>query len=294
MTEYSAVLPLWGILCDLFNNKIITYLFGLSFVILIAFVIQRISDREVLIRERTRLPFMLFILLISTNPELLPVKEITIALLCLVFMMHELFGSYQSPEATGKMFNAGVLIGTAGLFVPQILWVVPLLWIGMYQFRSLSLRSFAASLAGVLIIYWFVLAWCVWKHDFSMFSSLYTSVAKFNIIPMSALFQYHCVGFAGVVILLIMAFLNIKTNALSNSVRVRMMLSFLLNMSAWSLALIFLYGDDMNSFYALLCLPVSILAAYLFKNIRYSFSFILYYSMLVLWSVSFLIRVWNF
>ena len=294
MAEYSAVLPLWGMLCDFLGGKLIVYLLGLSLIVLVAFVIQRISDRNMLIRERTRLPFMLFILLISTNSELLSVKEITIVLLCLVFMIYELFNTYQLPEATGRLFNAGVLIGVSGLFIPQLLFVMPLLWIGMYQFRSLSIKSFAASLMGMLIVYWFVLAWCVWEHDFSMFSSLFSSIAKFDIISTSILFRYHYVGFAGVVLLLIMALVHIKSDALSNSVRVRLMFSFLLNMSAWSLVMIFLYSNHIDTFSAILYLPVSVLAAYFLKNLRYVFRFALYYTMLIILSASFIMRIWNF
>ena len=294
LVGYSAVLPLWGVLCKLFVNKICVYLAGLLIIIIVAFAMQRISDRHMLIRERTRLPFILFILLVSTNSGLLPFKEVTIVLLCLVFMIYELFDSYQSPEETGMLFNAGVLVGIAGLFMPQVLWLIPLLWIGMYQFRSLSFRSFAASLMGVLIIYWFVLAWCIWKHDFSTFSSLFSSIMSFDIISPATLFQYYRIGFAGVVLLLVMSFFHIKSDALSNSVRVRMMLSFLLNMSTWSLIKILLYGNNVDSFFALLYLPVSVLAAYFFENIRYYFRFSLYYSMLILWSVSFIIQLWNF
>ncbi|HCC52247.1 MAG TPA: hypothetical protein DEQ30_09470, partial [Porphyromonadaceae bacterium] len=78
---------------------------------------------------------MLFLLLMSTNAGLIPVKEVSIVLLCLVFAIYELFYSYQSPELTGKFFNIGVLVGIAGLFMPQIVWLMPLFWIGMYQFR---------------------------------------------------------------------------------------------------------------------------------------------------------------
>ena len=146
LSVYSSVLPLWGLLYKFFSNDLIVYPAGFLLIVLIAFVMQRICDRDMLTPERTRLPFLLFILLVSTNSALLPFNEVSIVILCLAFMIHELSVSYQSPEATGKFFNAGVFVGVSGLLVPQVLWVIPLLWIGMYQFRSLSLKSFAASL----------------------------------------------------------------------------------------------------------------------------------------------------
>jgi hypothetical protein len=289
----DVVLPLWGVLCKLSGNKLLAYIIGFVAVVLVAFVIQRISDREVLISERTRLPFVLFVLLVSTNPGLLSLRAITIVLLLLVFMVFELFNSYQSPESTGKLFNAGVLIGASVLLVPQIFWLVPVLWIGMYQFRCLNLKSLAATVIGIMIVYWFVLAWCVYIDDFSMFTSLYLSITGFNIISISLLQPYHT-GLVAVVLLLIMAYVYIKSDTLSNSVRVRMMLSFLLNMAVWLVILMLLFSNEIDMFFAVLCVPVSILSAYFFENIRYRYRFGLYYSMLVLWGVSFILRLWNF
>ena len=288
----SAVLPLWECLCKLLNNNILAYSVGFLLMILPAFVMQRISDIEMLIRERTRLPFMLMVLLVSTNAELLPIKEVSVVLFCLVFVIYELFNSYQLPEATGRLFNAGLLIGFAGLFMPQALWFAPLLWIGMYQFRSLSYKSFFASLIGVLIVYWFVLAWCVWESDFAMFASLYSSLASFNVFSILTLLMPYQIGFAGVILLLVIASFYIKVDAFNNSVRVRRMLSFLLKMSVWALALILLYGNDMDSFMAILYLPVSVVIAYFLESIRYRF--VLYYSALALLFASYIIRVWNF
>ena len=290
----SAVLPLWESLCNVLNNKIFVYIIGLLIMIMPAFVIQRINDVEMLIRERTRLPLMLFVLFVSTNAGLMPVKEVSVVLICLVFMIYELFNSYQLPESTGRFFNAGLLIGISCMFIPQVLWYVPLLWLGMYQFRSLSYKSFFASLIGVLIVYWFVLAWCVWYNDFSMFGSLFSSLASFDIFSNSLLFQYHRIGFVLIVILQITASFFIKMDAFNNSVRVRQMLSFLLNMSAWTLILLLLYSKNTDSFMEILYLPLSVVIAYFIDNIRYRFRFVLYYSMLVLLFTFYIMRVWNF
>jgi len=294
LTANDTILPLWKKLCMLMTNKAIAYSCGILFMILIAYVIQRISDIEMLIRERTRLVFIIFVLLTSTNVGMLPFKESMIVLLCLVFMIYELFNAYQLPEATGKLFNTGVLIGISGLFLPQTLWFMPLVWLGIYQFLSLSYRNFLASLIGMLTIYWFVLAWCVWTNDFSMFSALFSSLTDFNFLSIFLSFRYYQLGFIGIVLLMIVAFFHIKRDAINNRVRVRQMLSFLLNMSVWSLVLICLYGGDTDSFLAIFFLPVSVLIAYFFENMGYRFRFMLYYFILALTAVSFIIRIWSY
>ena len=290
----SVVLPFWDIVCAWLDNRYTGYLFGFLLMLLTAFIIQRISDIEVLISERTQLVFLFFVLLTSTNVALLPFGSVTIVLLCLVFMINELFTAYQLPDATGKMFNAGVLLGVAGLFMPQVLWFLPLLWIGMYQFLSLNYRSFMASLIGVMIIYWFVLAWCVWRSDFSMFSAMYVSLADFEFLGFVRPFLLYKAGFAGIILFLIPVLFHVKSDAVNNRIRVRKILSFLLNMSIWSLILTCLYGGSADSFLAILYLPASVLNAYFFENMNNRFRLWLYYFILALCVFSFVTRLWNF
>jgi len=290
----DAIVPVWGMLCEWVNNKEVAYAFGLFAVVLNAFIIQRINDIEMLIRERTRLVFMFFILLTSTNAGIMPINNVTIALLCLVLMIYELFKTFQLPEAKGKLFNAGVYLGVAGLFVPQALWFVPLLWLGMYQLLSLNCRSWMASLLGVLTVYWFVLTWCVWKHDFSLFSMLFASLADFKLFSIFLSLRYSHIGFALIILVMIPVFLNIKMDAINNRMRVRQMLSFLLNMSIYSFGLLCLYGGNADAFFAVLYLPLAILMAYFFENLRKPFHYLLYYFMLVLGLLSFILRIWNY
>ena len=285
LSDDEAVLPLnkW------LNNKAVMYAFGLFLMILTAFIIQRINDIEMLISERTRLVFMFYILLTSTNLQILPFNSSTIVLLCLVCMINELFKTFQSPETKGHLFNAGVCIGVAGLFMPQTLWFTLLLWFGMYQLFSLNYRSFFSSLIGVLSIFWLALAWCVWKLDFSLFARFYVSLTDFKLFTVFQSMRYYHIGFIFIAILMFPLLLNIKMDTINNRMRVRQMLSFLLNMLVMSCILICLYGSNASMFISVLYLPLSILLAYFFENMRKRFYFIFYYFILTLCFFSFII-----
>lgn len=290
----DAVIPFWGAIRKWMINKEIAYAAGLLLIALIAFIIQRINDIEMLIRERTRLVFLLFLLLSSTNASILPFNNITIVLMCFVLIIYELFNTFQLPESKGKLFNVGVYIGVASLFMPQTLWCIPLLWLGMYQLFSLNYRSFMISLLGILTIYWIVFTWCVWKHDFTLFTMLFKSLTDFQLFSVFRSLRFSNIGYAMVAVMVIPIFLLIKMDAISNRLRVRQILSFLLNMSVWSLALTCLYGKNAELFMSLLYLPLSVLMAYFFEKVRNIFHFLLYYFILVLNVVSFVFRIWNY
>ena len=285
--------PLWTILLKWINNKQIAYILGLLLIILTAFIIQRINDIEMLIRERTRLVFMIFFILSSTNNGIIPFNNVTIVLLCLALMIYELFNTFQMPEARGKLFDAGVYIGVAGLFMPQALWFLPLLWLGMYQLLSMNYKSFMASLLGVLTVYWLVLAWCVWRHDFTIFYSLFTSLTEFQLFSIFFSLRYSHLGFFLIVFLMIPVFINIKMDAINNRLRVRQMLSFLLNMSIWSFILICLFGGSTDAFLSIFYLPLTVLMAYFFEKLRRPFHFLFYYLILAVNVFSFLLQIWN-
>jgi hypothetical protein len=289
----EMTMPLWALAGRFFSNGLFACSAGLFMATVVAYVMQRICDMEMLIQRRTRLPFMLLLLLISTNVGLLPVKEVTVISVCFVFVLYELFKTYQSPVAAGVFFNVGALTGFAGLFMPQVLWFIPLLWMGMYRFRSLSLKNFMGLLAGVFTVYWIVSAWCLWKHDYYMFVSLYNGLTNFKILP-AEIFQYDRMGFFVFLLFFVLSFFHVRMDMYNNRVRVHRILSFLLDMSVWSLLLVLLYGDDSESFQMLLYLPSSVLIAYFLENIGRRWRFVLYYLMLLSWLASFILRIWRF
>ncbi|MDR3246922.1 MAG: hypothetical protein LBT50_10910 [Prevotellaceae bacterium] len=274
--------------------KEIAYIVGLLAVLTVGFVIQRINDLEMFVRERTRLPFMLFLLFFSTNAGLLPASEATIVIVCMVAFLYELFKSYQIPEATIRFFNASVYLGFAGLFVPQILFFVPLMWVGMYHFRVLELKSFLASLTGVMTVYWILLAWCVWTGDFSIYTGCYKELIHFNFFSVKSLFQYHGLALSGILILTVISCFYVKIDSFSNNVRTRMMLSFLINISVLSVILIFLYGDKADILQAVLYLSDAVLIAYFFTTAKIRAKLVLYYFMLILLLFSFISSLWSF
>ena len=102
-----------------------------------------------LIREKTLLPFLFYALLTSTNPDFFPLKSTSVGVFCLILALYQLFTSYHDPDATDKAYNASLIISIGSLLWIHILWFLPLFWLGMYNFRTLNIRTFVASLFGI-------------------------------------------------------------------------------------------------------------------------------------------------
>ena len=142
--EVSAT-PLWNAICQALPGKEFTYIIGMVLMAGGAFLLHRANYVLVLIREKTMLPFLFYILFISTNPDFFPLKSTSVGVFCLILAIYQLFTSYHDPEAREKAYSAALLIGIGSLllggrihcpmtvlFIPALLPMIP----GMYAYKT--------------------------------------------------------------------------------------------------------------------------------------------------------------
>ncbi|MDH6313254.1 hypothetical protein M2137_002044 [Parabacteroides sp. PFB2-10] len=265
--------PVWASLSRFLSGKLPSYLIGFLLALGGAFLVQRVSYALVLIRDRSFLPFLFFFLLLSTNACIFPLQSTSFALFCLVFALYLLFTTYHDPTSVGRSFGAAFLLGVGSLLWVHILWFVPLFWIGMHMFRSLSPKSFMASLIGVTVVYWLLLAWAVWTGDYTCFTIPAQSLADFRPFFWHFSDWIEWVPILIVVSLVVTAFVNVMAHELADSLRTREFLSFLMLLIAWSTILFFLYEQASVEFMHMMAVPSSTLIAHFFatRQNRYTF-----------------------
>lgn len=285
--------PLWNTICRILPGKVVTYLIGLLLLCGGAFLIHRANYALMLIREKTLMPLLLYVLFISTNPDFFPFKSTSFAVFCLILAMYQLFVSYHDTGATDKVFNAALILGAGSLLWIHILWFVPLFWLGMYNFRALSPKTFMASLLGVSVVYWFVLGWCVWQKDFTPFTIPFAALFKWRVFAVGDGRFLNWIGFGYVALLTSIASLNIITHEYEDNLRTRQFLFFLIEMAVWSFGLFFLYEQSSEEFLEMACVPAALLIAHFFTVIRHKYVFWTFHLTVFLLVTLFIIRIWN-
>lgn len=80
-----------------------------------------------------------------------------ITLLLYLFFVGSLVSMYKNPKAVMQSYNIGLLTALLVMLHPAFLFLLPFCWLGMGFLRAFSLRTFAASLLGLLTVY--VLVW---------------------------------------------------------------------------------------------------------------------------------------
>lgn len=283
---------LWRFFCSLLTEKsFLLYIGGFLLLLFSSFLIQRGSFVLLIIKGKTMLPFLFFFLLNSTNSDLYPIQASSVALFFLFAAFYELFRSYQEPINVGRIYNATMYISVGSLLWVYLVWFIPLFWYGLYKFRLLSIRSFFASLLGFFTTYWFVLAWCVWKYDYSIFLVSVQSLMNINLFVLKDPAQFeNIVPFSMIVFIMLSVFVILRD---LNTLRTRQYLMFLLVFSVYSFSLIFLYEHENANMLFIFYIPASVLLAYLFSNRSGFVSYLFYYGFLVFLFILFMLRLWN-
>ena len=286
--------PLWNALCARMPSKSGTYLIGLLLMLGGAFFVHRANYALMLIREKSYLPFLFYALFISTNPDFFPLKASSVGVFCLILALYQLFTAYHDPYSVEKAFNAALLIGIGSLLWAYILWFLPLFWLGMYNFRCLTLRTICASLVGISTVYWFVLGWCVYAHDFTPLTLPFTTLFKMRLLTMVGIDLIDWFQIILIACLSVIASLNILTHEYEDNLRTRQFLSFLIMLLTWSFGQFFLYEQSSEEFLAIGCVPAAILTAHFFTVKRGKYIFGLFHIALLLFISLLIIRLWNF
>jgi hypothetical protein len=293
----ASATPLWNIVCRMLPNKSVTYLVGILLIFGGAFLIHRANYMLMIIREKTLMPFLLYILLISTNPDFFPLKSTSLGIFCLILAFYQLLTSYHnSGAAVQKIFNAAFFIGIGSLLWVHILWFLPIFWLGMYNFKILTLRSFLSSLLGTGVVYWFLLGWCVWQHDYTSFSIPFASLLKMELPGiLNRPFPADWMQILFIAFFTMIAIVNILLHEYEDSVRTRQFLSFLITFAVASSCLFLLYRQSSDEFLGIICMPVSILVSHFFTVKKGKKKFRLYYLLILLFILlSFLRSSWTF
>jgi hypothetical protein len=129
------------------------------------YLMVEFSRSNALIRVYSRTVSASFIILSGVTCYLFPSMEGAITLLCLTSSLFTLFKTFQDPEAVGWIFYTFLLIGLVSLLKVHVFWLVPLYWLVMAVcISSLSWRTFIASLIGLVLPYFYLMAIVIFRY----------------------------------------------------------------------------------------------------------------------------------
>lgn len=156
------------------------YWLGFLWQLLVGWLLIMLNNTFALIRVRASFQSAVFLVLTAVvGPAFYPFQAGDAASASVVASLFFLFRSYRDPSAAVDHFLAASCLGLGSLAVPQLLFFLPVYWVGGYWFQSLSVKSFCASLLGAMLPYWFLFGHACWHGEPALFVAPFLDMAAF-------------------------------------------------------------------------------------------------------------------
>lgn len=260
-------LLLWGISIDSWNDLASSVSYALT-----GYVMIEMNTAFALIRTRTTLHVSIYWFLTAACIFLHPFQPVNFVPLAFIITLFQLFRSYEANQATGNIFHAFLFTATGSLLFPQLLYFVPLYYIGMASFRSLSVKTFFASLTGIATPYWFLFCYAFYYDKMELFYSPLLSLVHFHPISYHPLAWDKVVSCAAVTLISWVCSIHYLLVSYLDKTRTRLFLSFLITAEVWIYLIGILQPRHFDALLQLQLLIGSILTGHLFTLTRNRFS----------------------
>lgn len=263
MPHTGHAAPLYNLLITgIGNHPFIITLISFLLIFCEALLINYIVEKNEIIDTTTYLPALVYIILMSLQPEMFSLHPIIIANLFILLALHKLMQTYRKETAYSEAFDTGFFIALACLFyIPSIVFIL-LLWIGLIIIRPFIWREWAISLIGFILPWTYLIFAYFWteKLDMLQYDALYYTL----IVPAKSFSTIHFSfpEYMQVFLLLIAAFFTagrFSRDFTKGTVRLRSNLSVILYFFIFSVFSIILAPEYSIAYLSFLSIPFSIL-----------------------------------
>ncbi|MBP1677779.1 MAG: hypothetical protein H6Q20_2338 [Bacteroidetes bacterium] len=280
---------LTGLLANVFSLRadLVTNVLSIIITLFNAFLIVQINNKYTIIRNRTFLPVLVFLLLIScwTDTHIYVLAHLTLALFALSLFVF--FSMYRDTKASEQAFLGSLLIASGSLFAYPVILFIPVCWIGFMRFHSFSLRTFLGSVFGVLVpwIFYFVVRYyfqpdLLWLNEIAESFRLGWAVTELSLI--------RVVYLAVMLVFMLVGLVGLYSELRNDSVQVRARLSFLQLIMVFAFIFSMILVDYYYLFIPFVAISYSLLISHPF-TLRASKFYGILFALFILFNFAFVI-----
>lgn len=201
-----------------------------------------LNNKNALMRTYSRMVSCSFLALITVTSLPYPSLTGNLSTLCLIAFYLILWTSYQDHHAAGRTYYAFIFLGLASTIFVQALYYLPILWFVMMVFtNSFSIRTFMASILGVITPYWFTVGYYAYTDNLQGFISHLGNLATFQVpFDFSQVTNHQIINFSFIIILGIIGTIHFLRTSYADKIRTRMIYESLILMNAVSIIFLLL------------------------------------------------------
>ena len=298
VAESRIALPVTGVyafaVCAL--GGLFTEQLWVQFVLLAvsSFLMMELNNVNALIRIYSRMVSCSFLVLAVMSQYLVVDVRCGIVQACFIAFYLFLFSAYQDNRAMGRVFYAFLMLGIASTMFVQILFFVPVVWVLLCtNLMVRSFRAFVSSLFGLLVPYWFMVAYYLYIDDVDSLLDHFLQIAQFG--PMLGWMDMpvsHILTAAYVAILAVVGMIHFRLNNYKDKIRTRMLFEIFSVLALAAIVFMILQPQHIDYLLALLIVSTSPMIGHYIALTNTFITNISFYVMLVVALIITCVNLW--
>lgn len=298
VAESRIALPVTGVyafaVCAL--GGLFTEQLWVQFVLLAvsSFLMMELNNVNALIRIYSRMVSCSFLVLAVMSQYLVVDVRCGIVQACFIAFYLFLFSAYQDNRAMGRVFYAFLMLGIASTMFVQILFFVPLVWVLLCtNLMVRSFRAFVSSLFGLLVPYWFMVAYYLYIDDVDSLLDHFLQIAQFGpVLGWMDMPVSHILTAAYVVILAVVGMIHFRLNNYKDKIRTRMLFEIFSVLALAAIVFMILQPQHIDYLLALLIVSTSPMIGHYIALTNTFITNISFYVMLVVALIITCVNLW--
>lgn len=298
VAESRIALPVTGVyafaVCAL--GGLFTEQLWVQFVLLAvsSFLMMELNNVNALIRIYSRMVSCSFLVLAVMSQYLVVDVRCGIVQACFIAFYLFLFSAYQDNRAMGRVFYAFLMLGIASTMFVQILFFVPLVWVLLCtNLMVRSFRAFVSSLFGLLVPYWFMMAYYLYIDDVDSLLDHFLQIAQFGpVLGWMDMPVSHILTAAYVVILAVVGMIHFRLNNYKDKIRTRMLFEIFSVLALAAIVFMILQPQHVDYLLALLIVSTSPMIGHYIALTNTFITNISFYVMLVVALIITCVNLW--
>lgn len=298
VAESRIALPVTGVyafaVCAL--GGLFTEQLWVQFVLLAvsSFLMMELNNVNALIRIYSRMVSCSFLVLAVMSQYLVVDVRCDIVQACFIAFYLFLFSAYQDNRAMGRVFYAFLMLGIASTMFVQILFFVPVVWVLLCtNLMVRSFRAFVSSLFGLLVPYWFMVAYYLYIDDVDSLLDHFLQIAQFGpVLGWMNMPVSHILTAAYVAILAVVGMIHFRLNNYKDKIRTRMLFEIFSVLALAAIVFIILQPQHIDYLLALLIVSTSPMIGHYIALTNTFITNISFYVMLVVTLIITCVNLW--
>ncbi len=264
--SFDNAMPLWKLFSFISKSTWLGFIFSIVSAIVITLGITRLNSKYALLSKQSALPGFVFILLIGGVASAQQFNPIWVGTLFFMLGLEYLFEAHNYRKVMKECFVAAFWISVSSLFSYKLVLLFPLLIVLMITLRLMNLKSFLATIIGLMLPWFFLLGYeLIWGSIVN-----YLGYLAFSWDKISKLYTYTPFSWGylvAIAFIFIIALFSVFRAYGSKKIFTRKQYQALIFTGLYIAALLSITGVDMEVI-TLAAVPFSIIIAHLIDYIR--------------------------